>query len=217
MENFADNLATIGLVAMATFRPPPELRPHSECQTLVLLGPAGRAFWPIFQASPEYHDGLPNPIDRWTLRVIPPVAHHFCARPYYPFGGRPFQPFIAWALASGQVWQSPVRLLVHATAGLLVSFRAALAFDFELDLPPLPANSPCETCVDQPCRTACPVGAMAIDHYDVPKCHGYLDTQAGKYCLSQGCQVRRSCPVGQDQHDVERAAFHMAAFHPDAK
>lgn len=209
-------LARLGLVPLAAFHPVPELRPDPECRTLVLVGPDGKRFWPVFNSASEYRDGLPDPLDRWTRRTLTPLAAGMSARAYFPFGGPPHQPFVAWALASGQVWQSPVHLLVHARSGLQVSFRAALAFDAELELPDAPQASPCATCIGQPCRNACPVAALSSHGYDVPRCHAFLDTAPGLDCMGNGCRVRRACPVGTDQHDPARAAFHMEAFQPTA-
>ncbi len=209
---FARKLAPHGLVALAALHPEADLRPDPATRTLVLIGPDGRNFWPIFSNSKEFHDQIPNPLDRWTQRIVTPIAQSLQARVYFPFG-QPYQPFFKWALASGRLWQSPVHLLVHESQGLLVSFRAALAFDAKLDLRAKPANAPCETCVGQPCRTACPAKAMLPDRYDTAACHAYLNSEPGLPCMTQGCQVRRACPVGQSNHDPERATFHMAAFH----
>ena len=43
----------------------PALPGHSQ-SVLVLVGTVGSAFWSSFSASPEYTDGLPNPLDRWS-------------------------------------------------------------------------------------------------------------------------------------------------------
>ena len=42
--------------------------------TLVLLGPREPGFWPAFTASPEYADAAPDPMDRWSSRVIGDLA-----------------------------------------------------------------------------------------------------------------------------------------------
>ena len=103
-------------------------------------------------------------------------------------------------------------LLVHARRGLLVSYRGALALAERLALPP-PAARPCDGCA-APCLAACPVGALGAGGYDVPACHGWLDTAcAAGDCLDGGCAVRRACPVGQGMRPEAQSAFHMAAFH----
>ena len=181
--------------------------------TIILLGPSPD-FWPMMKATLEMQDGAPDPIDRWSLRVIADLAAELNAEPLFPFGGPPYLPFLRWAMESGRAWQSPAGMLVHDTAGLMVSYRGALRFSQEIVLPDT-GRSPCETCADQPCTTACPVNALsAARGYDVAACHGFLNTEPGKDCLSQGCKARRACPVSQAfGRDPEQSAFHMSYFH----
>ena len=182
-----------GLTVRGAFHPEPADAAPRDCATLVLLGPDD-GFWPIFSASPEYAAAAPDPLDRWSERVIGALARAFAATPLFPFGGPPYRPFIAWARRSGRAWDSPVGLLVHDTAGLFVSYRGALALPSRLDLP-APGPRPCATCA-APCLDACPVGALTGAGYDLPRCHGYLDTPPGADCMTRGCAVRRACPVG---------------------
>lgn len=182
--------------------------------TLILLG-AGPQFWSTLTAAPEWSDGLPDPVDRWSRRVIGVMAQNMGAQVYYPFGGPPYTPFIDWALKSGRTWQSPVGALVHDTVGMLISFRGALHFDTEFDIPQGNAPSPCLNC-PAPCATACPVDALSADaFYDVDACHRYLDTLPGKACMTQGCAARLACPISAGAERLaEQSAHHMLAFHP---
>lgn len=177
-------------------------------RTVLMIGP-GPGFWPHLRAQPEW--GGPDPVDRWSRRVIGGVACDLGAKALFPFGGPPYQPFYRWALRTGRVQESPVRLLVHDTQGLWVSFRGALALKERVELPP-PPPAPCATCAEKPCLTACPPRALTGAGYDMPACHAFLDT--GPVCLSQGCAVRAACPVSQ-LHDrmPEQSAYHMRQFH----
>ncbi|MAU52688.1 MAG: ferredoxin [Roseovarius sp.] len=179
--------------------------------TLVLLGPLEPGFWTAFTQTPEYRDGTPDPMDRWSTRIITALAEDLGAAPLFPFGGPPWKPFTDWARRSGRAWPSPVGLLVHDVAGLMVSYRGALAIPERLALP-APARCPCETCEAQPCRTACPVDALKPDAYDVPACKADLD-RPGNDCRARGCAVRRACPVSQAHARAEaQSAFHMGYF-----
>ncbi|MCE6968936.1 ferredoxin [Cereibacter sphaeroides] len=181
-------------------------------RTLVLLGPREPGFWPRFVESPEWQDGAPDPMDRWSRRVIESLARQFEAEPVFPFGGPPYWPFYSWALRTGRSFASPVRLLVHDEAGLFFSCRGALAL--REVLPVQASRSPCEGCEAQPCLTACPPRALRANGYDVPACHSFLDTAAGADCLSRGCAVRRACPRSQGHARMEaQSAYHMRQFH----
>ena len=182
-----------------------------DVQTLVMLGPREPGFWAMFRGTAEFRDGAADPMDRWSTRVIGTLATELGATPYFPFGGPPFQPFIRWATETGRSWPSPIGLLVHDTAGLMISYRGALGFAERLDIPPQPER-PCVTCVDQPCLTACPIGALGADGYDVDACKSHLRSDAGTECM-QGCLVRRACPISKDYGRLpEHSHFHMKAF-----
>jgi len=184
--------------------------------TLVLTGPDEPGFWAHVTASPEWLDKAPDPLDRWSRRVIGAAARELGAEALFPFGGPPWQPFHRWALRSGRAWESPVRLLVHDRAGLMVSYRGALLLPRRLDLPPVPP-CPCDTCT-RPCLTACPAGALTGTGYDLPACHDFLDRPGGHDCMSRGCAVRRACPVSQGYGRLdEQSAWHMRRFHRPAQ
>lgn len=179
-------------------------------RTVLMLGPAEPGFWAHVRAQPEW--GGPDPIDRWSRRVIGQIACDLGAKALFPFGGPPYHPFYQWAARTGRVWDSPVRLLVQAEQGLMVSFRGVLALKQALEVPPV-AVRPCEAC-DKPCLTACPAGALGAAGYDVSACHRYLDSAAGADCMNFGCAVRRACPLSAAYARLpEHSAYHMGQFH----
>jgi hypothetical protein len=181
-------------------------------RTVLMLGLAEPGFWAHFTSQPEWQDGAAHPMDRWSRRVIGRMACDLGAKALFPFGGPPWHPFYQWALRSGSVWESPVRLLVHHRQGLLVSFRGALALKEEMELPSPPA-SPCTDCA-APCTQSCPARALDRAGYDVPRCHAYLDQPQGMECMTGGCLVRRACPVSQTYARLPlHSAYHMRQFH----
>lgn len=181
-------------------------------RTLLLLSPDEPAFWPAYSQSPEALDTRPDPMDRWSHRVITDWAKDLDATALFPFGGPPFQPFIGWALASGRVHGSPVGMLVHPTAGLFLSFRGALALPWATQVP-APVPRPCDSCAGRPCLTTCPVDALGPDGYDTTACKSFLRQDSGQDCLTGGCLARRACPRGKLHGRVrEHSAYHMAQF-----
>lgn len=212
LEEISERLAPHRLAVFGGFHPGAQDGAPNGTQTLLLIGPAEPGYWAHLTAQPEWHDGRPDPVDRWSRRVIGRLACDLRAKALFPFGGPPFAPFYAWALATGRAWQSPVSLLVHDVAGLMVSYRGALALKQRLELPPA-GPSPCQDC-SRPCETACPVHALTASGYDVPACHTHLDTP-GNDCLAAGCRVRRVCPRAQSYGRVAgQSAYHMSMFHP---
>lgn len=177
-------------------------------RTLVMLGPREPGFWPHLTQQAEW--GGPDPVDRWSRRVIGQLACDLGAKALFPFGPEPFHPFYQWALRTGRCWESPVRLLVHDSQGLMVSFRGALALREVVAMPQ--GTKPCDGCA-RPCLTACPAGTVGVAGYDVPACKDWLDTK-GADCVESGCLVRRACPVSHCYARMpEQSAYHMRQFH----
>jgi len=212
LAQIAASARALGLAVRGAFHPTADDAAPDGTGTLILLGPDEPAFWRTFLASPEYRDGAPHRLDRWSKRVVSELAQPLRGAAIFPYDGPPYAPFLRWAERSGECWSSPVGLLVHATAGLFISFRAALAVPERLTLASAP-DSPCLSCDDRPCETACPVGALGPGQaYDVPACVAHLKSPAGAACRN-GCLVRQSCPVSRRFGRVpEQSAFHMRAF-----
>lgn len=227
-------LGPLGLVVAGLAPILPEDGLHPALRTVVLLAPDEPAFWNILTASPEWQDGAPDPVDRWSRRVIGRLACDLGLKAAFPFGGPPWHPFVGWALRSGRCHSSPVGLLVHDMAGLWISFRGALLL--RESYPAAPSPRPCDTCAARPCETACPAGALTPAGYDVPVCHAWLDGLSSSFLpkypggeapqepggprppdpvdCRTGCLVRRACPVGQSRRRPEQSAHHMRHFHP---
>jgi epoxyqueuosine reductase len=213
-DSIAEEARAAGLDVFGAFHPAPEDDVPSPAGTLLLLGPHEPGFWPRVRAAPEFTDGQPDPLDRWSRRVVGRLACALGGKALFPFGGPPWHPFYRWALRSGRSWSSPVQLLVHDRAGLMVSYRGAIALRPRLDLPTPPSAPPCTACPGRPCLSACPIGALGGAGYDVPSCHAYLDTRPGASCMTQGCAVRRACPVSASYGRLpEQSAHHMGYFH----
>jgi hypothetical protein len=207
-----------GLIARGGFYPNnedkvPALTDGRDVTAMVLVGVAGRNLWDSFQAAPESAQP-PNPLDRWSRRVVGELATEFDAVALFPFGGPPFLPFIRWAQRAEDVYPSPIGPLIHPQFGLWHAYRGALAFSRAVDLPAQNARPrPCDTCIDRPCLSACPVGAFSGQSYDVPACIEHIDGRRGADCLAGGCIARRACPVGVAyQYTPEQMGFHMRAF-----
>ena len=190
------------------------LTPARETRTLVLVGFVGAEGWRVFEQSDEAADGAAHPLDRWSRRIVERLARDCGAQALFPFGGAPYHPFQRWAMRAEPVYASPLGLLIHPDFGLWHSYRGALAFGEEIAIPPVaPRASPCATCAERPCLSACPVGAFTPGKYDTPACAGHLRGPSGGGCMEGGCLARRACPIGADmRYAPAQARFHMRAF-----
>lgn len=181
-----------------------------DAGSIILVGPHEPGYWPVLFASPEWQDGGPDPVDRWSHRVISQLAQETGSKPYFPFGAHP-APFLTWALASDRAWQSPVGMLVQAEAGLLVSYRGALELDF-CDFGQDPSESTCPSCA-QPCTQAWSIGALNGESYNVDACWSSMREDPEQRCLTAGCLARRACPVSAAYpRQAAHSAYHMRQF-----
>jgi hypothetical protein len=179
-------------------------------KSLVLVGNAGPAMFDRFASE---RDPARDLIDQWTQVVLAPFADELGARALFPFD-TPHPPFLTWARAAGAGHTSPLGMNIHPMFGLWHAYRAAFIFDDAIEL--LPANdskSPCDSCLDKPCLTTCPVDAFSPDGYDVPACAAHLSVPDGERCRTGGCMARSACPVGLEYfYSPDQTRFHMVAF-----
>jgi len=177
---------------------------------LLLVGNAGPA---MFERLAAERDTARDKMDDWTRDVLTPLAAGLGARAVFPFDV-PHPPFLRWAKAASAGFTSPLGLNIRADFGLWHAFRAAFIFDVEIEYPaPAPQVSPCETCHDRPCLTACPVDAFSGTAYDVAACAGHLASPQGAPCRASTCLARLACPVAPGyRYAPGQMRFHMVAF-----
>ena len=210
-DRLSQTLAVHGLLCRGGFYPGPRDGAPGETGTLVLVGNAGSDLWRVFA---RHRRDEPHPLDAWTRRTLTGVARRFDARALFPFGGPPYNPFQRWARRAEAVFPSPIGPLIHPDYGLWHAYRGALAFTDKIALPPKRRRAnPCQSCLDRPCLTACPVDAFSAGAYDVPACVAHLSSDAGGACLDHGCGARIACPVGAEYApETAQARFHMESF-----
>lgn len=216
-DQLCQRAAEAGLAVRGAFHPRPgEFDGRlSSASSVVLLGFTGGIQWRHFAHAPEAQDRLPDPLDRWSRRIIGALAREFDAFDVYPSASSEAPlPFQRLALRCEPVHQSPIGLLIHPQWGLWHAYRGALLLPFVIELPP-PATSehPCASCATQPCLTACPVDAFRPGTFELDACVQHVLSDAGRPCREHGCLARRACPVGAEfRYGDEQARFHMQAF-----
>ncbi len=180
---------------------------------LLLVGWRGRAGWAGFAGAAERRDGVADPLDRWSRRVIGELAERFDARALFPFEGPPWWPFQRWGARAEGLTASPLGLQIDAEVGLWHGWRGALAVAEDLGAEPEVQVSPCATCVPRSCLSACPADAFSGAGYDTARCRGHLEGHAGGLCRTDGCRSRDACPVGRiHRYAPDQIRFLMNGF-----
>jgi hypothetical protein len=222
LEDVHQLIEAAGLTPRGAFHPNsedavPAMPGGRPVATLVLVGNAGPAMWRRFTAE---RSAATDALDAWSRDVIDGLAGACGAASFFPFA-RPFLPFQRWARRAGPCHPSPLGILIHPDYGLWHGYRGALGFAEVLKLPsPDLRPSPCDTCRNRPCLSACPAGAFdARAGYDVPACTGHLAAPAGEAgCMRYGCAARHACPAGRGYaYAPAQAEFHMRAFQAMAR
>ena len=183
-------------------------------KSVTLVGNIGSSYWPVFSQSSEYRDGEPDPLDRWSRRVAATIAERHPVQAIFPFEGPPYYPFLQWAQRAEALAQSPLGLMIHADYGLWHSYRFALLTDTQGSTSKMPGvESPCLSCVLQPCLKTCPVDAFDANGYAVDRCAAYLKKTPQADCHSIGCMARYACPVASEyRYTPQQNQFHLNAF-----
>lgn len=222
MSNLATKLASHGLCVRGVTRTLDGEHRSATGTWVVLVGHVGGALWPHLSTSPEYHDGQPHPLDRWSQRVLTALAQElsdqelsdqaFGVEVCLPFD-KPYPPFQRWAMRALGLKPSPLGILMDPAYGLWHAWRGALLFKTRPpNLPQhTPAPHPCDTCATKPCLHTCPVQAIVPQGLQPEPCLRHLD-DAQTPCRRHGCQARLSCPVGRPYASVQHR-FHLEAFY----
>lgn len=188
----------------------PETGEIGVARAVVLVGNAGSAMWRRLSPRPENPSG--HAIDNWTREVLEPIAADVGADIAFPFHGPPYHPFVSWAFRTGRCHKSPLGMAIHDQFGLWFALRAAFLFPEDFDLPAVLAPSPCDSCAEKPCLSACPVSAFEGGSYDHEACRAHV-RQRPNDCAAEGCRARRACPIGREFiYEPDHAAYHMLSF-----
>ncbi|HVW56647.1 MAG TPA: hypothetical protein VHC00_13270 [Rhizobiaceae bacterium] len=212
-------LARNGLILRGGFNfaaddDPPSGPSGATAKAVLLIGQAGGAPWPYFEAwRAKQPPGIENPLDDWAREIIGATAEEFGARAVSP-SDQPYLPFQRWAMRAERLKLSPLGILMHPQYGLWHAYRGGLLFDDVLIFPtPRQAIHLCDSCVEKPCLNACPVNAFLDEGFAHDACLAHVRGSAGAACRDSGCLARNACPFGiAFRYTAREQAFHMRAF-----
>jgi epoxyqueuosine reductase len=175
---------------------------------LILLGSGGSMIWPSMTQDPGTKMQEPDPVDNYTIRAVRKV---FDSDVIIVYPTNRLIPLQALGKLAGWHHDSPLGLGIHPVFGLWFAYRAVIMS--RAGFTPLAgeidgqAGSPCESCRDKPCITACPASAAIESGFGVQRCSDYR-MEPDSSCQSR-CISRLACPVGRDHRYLpDQMAYH---------
>ena len=182
--------------------------PLAEYKRLLLLGHGGRRFWGALNA---FGWQTADPVDHFSIHLSQTFLRDYLDNPpylmLYPLTDYVI-PLQRLGELAGWCHPSPLGLGISPTYGLWFAYRTAYLVDADLPLTTShPRPSPCDSCADKPCITACPAGAVRLERFDVVKCsHSRLEEHSP--CQDR-CLARLACPVAPEhRYSLEQVQYH---------
>jgi epoxyqueuosine reductase len=186
----------------------PGLLDHRQ---LLVFGHAGPRMWrALRKAQPEPWTSA-DPVDEFSLATV--RAHledelgvHRWA-PVYP--GPALIPLQELGTLLGWHHPSPLLVGISEAFGTWFAYRAVVVADTTLPLTPpaSPQPSPCSTCVEKPCLSACLGAALTTGTLTIDRCTTFRVGEASPCALR--CPAREACPIGAEhRYDADQIRYH---------
>ena len=186
----------------------------SSLPRVLLLGNGGFSLWSHVEGARERGElPGPDPIDTYSIRIVRrwlsstfPSARGQIVYP--PASGEPMATVDLQALGVYAGWHHPTPFMVgiNAAWGPWFAYRVLLLTDAPLDsTSPMNDASPCATCVERTCISACPADALT-GRFDLARCAAYR-TRGDSICALT-CRARLACPVGREHRYPDAQLAH---------
>ena len=165
---------------------------------IVLLGSAGPALWEIVRRN---HWQGSDPIDRYSISTVEQLAKlHWQGQNIEWLHPGPY-PIPIQRLCRQAGWSHPslLGLDIHAQFGTWFACRAVIVISQSIECTPRESSrSPCETCLEKPCRSRCPSGAVTdAEVFGMMACGSYRLSKES--ICAHRCLSRLACPIGASQ------------------
>lgn len=188
----------------------------SRFKQLIIFGHGGTRMWESVQRSEftdsEFSDS-DHPIDSFSVDIVNRYFADACSgnsvEILYPHSSR-IVPLQKLGTLAGWHHASPFRVGINAEWGSWFAYRAVVLADTEFEVTPkMDAPSPCDSCEEKPCITACPADALAGNHGSLQPCIDYRLTDDSR-CKAR-CFSRLACPVAvEHRYSMEQINYHYS-------
>lgn len=200
------------LKPLADLTPAVWLQPFPQQHgSLLLLGQAGRSFWPVYKANQAVGD---DPVDNYSAEASAEILAEYLPdtqrQRLFPDATCPVN-LMALGREFGWHTPSPLGLGIHQHYGLWSAYRALWWLDIEPETITASYNNSyaiCAECRTQECVQSCPAEAVSYAAMpDISRCADYR-YQTDSHC-EHACQARLACPVAAEhRYTPEQMAYH---------
>lgn len=181
---------------------------------LLVFGHAGKRMWKALRgAKPELGDSA-NPVDEFSLATVKVhLEDELGVRRWaalYP--GTALVPLQELGTLLGWHQPSPLLVGISEAFGTWFAYRAVVVADTWLPLTPpaSPSPSPCDSCVEKPCLSACLGAALTTGTLAIDRCVTFRARDASPCALR--CHAREACPIGAEhRYDADQMRHHYGA------
>ena len=182
--------------------------PLGDYTHLLLTGHGGRLFWQKLQAvGMETAD----PVDTFSTQLTIQFITDYLGNPphllLYPFGDYlvPLTQLGEWV---GWSHPSPIGQGISEQFGVWFAYRTAVLLNGNFPTTPrIQTTSPCQSCAEKPCITACPVGAAQEDTFHITPCVNFRLSDHSP-CADR-CLARLACPVAPEhRYTLSQIQYH---------
>lgn len=183
----------------------------SRFKQLIMFGHGGTRMWESVQQSEFAGDD--HPIDSFSVNIVKQYFADTCSGSsfeiLYPHSSR-MVPLQKLGVLAGWHNASPFRIGINAEWGSWFAYRAVVLADTEFKATlKMDAPSPCDSCEEKPCITACPADALSGNDGALKPCIDYRLTKDSK-CKDR-CFSRLACPIAAEhRYSIEQINYHYA-------
>lgn len=192
-ESLIDNLKAIE----------PELNLYSQ---VFLVGHAGKNLW----RKVKNHIGKTrNPIDEHSANSVEQFLSKRTDVKKYKLIFPSNKPVGLQQLGIQAGWHyaSPFRVGINKEWGSWFAYRAVALMRSEFKTRKFESESPCISCTDQVCISACPVDALTKGDLSLETCMSYR--MGDQSSCADRCLSRMACPIAEEhQYSLEQIQYH---------